>query len=99
MKKNIDGWKTMQKIWKAQIKISADKQRRRKEKLGPVESLRTDPIFAVVLARGNLIKWRAFIGGAKRRHLLYIKARHDLKLIFLSKFAVISLIDLMHKTR
>jgi len=56
-----------------------EKQRRRKEKLGPVESLRTDPIFAVVLARGNLIKWRAFIGGAKRRHLLYIKARHDLK--------------------
>ena len=28
-----------------------EKQRRRKEKLGPVESLRTDPIFAVVLAR------------------------------------------------
>jgi len=54
-----------------------------------VESLRTDPIFAVVLARGNLIEWRAFIGGAKRRHLLYIKARKDLKLPFLHKITVI----------
>ena len=51
---------TVAKIQEALLKVSAEKKRRRrKEKLGPVESLRTDPIFAVVFGLLRVLVWRS----------------------------------------
>jgi len=44
-------------------------------KIGSGEKPAHRPNFRRRFGSGELIEWRAFIGGAKRRHLLYIKAR------------------------
>ena len=65
MEKNIDNRKTMQKIWKAQIKISAWKTTMAERKIGSGGKPAHRPNFR---RRFGLLSVLVY-GGAKRRHL------------------------------